>query len=339
MTGTNLRDILDTKVSYQKDTWTSLSKEMTIKEVLDQIKNGQYSKTVQSLRELLRKGDSESYKAEKLKLPAVTFCGTFTNSRKKVNLKEYNNLIVLDIDKLSEEKLQQAVKDLENDKYVFAYWISPSNNGIKGLVHLNFKVECDDIDICHKNAFEKLSNYFLSTYDIPLDPSGNDTTRLCFLSDDPNLNIKKESLQFEIVNTDIDKEINSSAKELKKLKVYNTSKKNALYNPSGKNKNIAKRDIKNILNFLTKKKIVITGEYEVRYKIAYAIANTFTYDIGLGFFLGLCKIEELKYNEQREKSLLEYCYENNTGWTKFSYIQELVKKTGYTKRSLEKVVS
>ena len=146
----NLKAILDSKVSYQKDTWTSLSKELTIKEVLDQIKNGQYSKIVQSLRELLRKGDSESYKAEKLKLPAVTFCGTFTNSRKKVNLKEYNNLIVLDIDKLSEEKLQQAVKDLENDKYVFAYWISPSNNGIKGLVNLNLKVECDDIDICHK---------------------------------------------------------------------------------------------------------------------------------------------------------------------------------------------
>jgi VirE N-terminal domain len=339
MTSNNLKDILDSKVSYQKDTWTSLSKEMTINEVLDQIRNGQYSKTVQNLRDLLRKGDSESYKAEKLKLPAVTFCGTFINSRKKVNLKEYNNLIVLDIDKLTQEKLQQAVKDLENDKYVFAYWISPSNNGIKGLVHLNFKFECDDIDICHKNAFEKLSNYFLSTYDILLDASGNDTTRLCFLSDDPDLNIKKDSFQFEIVNTDIDKQINSTAKESKKLKVYNASKKNALYNPIGKNKNIEKREIKNIINFLTKKKIVITGEYEDRYKIAYAIANTFTYDIGVGFFLGLCKIEESKYNQQRENTLLEYCYENNTGWTKFSYIEELVKETGYIKRSLEKVVS
>ena len=339
MTVNNLKTILDLKVSYQKDTWTNLSTELTIKEVLDQIKNGQYSKPVQSLRELLRKGDSESYKAEKLKLPAVTFCGTFTNSRKKVNLKGYNNLMVLDIDKLSKEKLQQAVKDLENDKYVFAHWISPSNNGIKGLVHLNFKVECDDIDICHKSAFEKLSNYFFSTYNIPLDSSGNDITRLCFLSDDPNLNIKEESIQFDIFNTDIDKKIDSSAKELKKVKLYNTTQKNAFYNPSGKNRNIDKRDIKDILNFLIKRKIVITGEYEVRYKIAYAIANTFTYDIGLNFFLGLCRIEVLKYNEQREKSLIEYCYENNTGWTKFSYIQELVKKTGYIKKSLEKVVS
>lgn len=330
--------ILKSEVSYQKDTWTSLSKQMTIDEVLKEIKSEIYSERVGKLRELLDEGDNESYKAEKLKLPAVTFCGTFNQARKKENLKVYNQLIVLDIDKLTLEQLTETISYLENDKYVFSFWLSPSNNGVKGIVPLKYNFEIKDIDIFHKSAFEKLSNYFLTEYKITLDPSGSDTTRLCFMSYDTNINIKNEINSFEIEETDIQNVTHYQNKENKKIKIYNTTKKNALYNPNGKNKNTDKRAMKDIITYLTKKRIVITDKYENRYKIAYAIANTFTFDLGLTFYLDLCKIETLKYNETKEKNLLEYCYENNTGWTKFKYIEELVKNYGYIKKTLEKVV-
>lgn len=330
--------ILKSVVSYQKDTWAILSKQMTIDEVIKEIKSDIYSKKVGKLRELLAEGDNESYKAEKLKLPAVTFCGTFNQARKKENLKEYNQLIVLDIDKLTPEQLTETINHLEKDKYVFSFWLSPSNQGVKGIVPLKYNFAINDIDVSHKSAFEKLSNYFFKEYKITLDPSGSDTTRLCFMSYDTNINIKNEIHSFEIEEADIQNETQYQNKENKKIKIYNTTKKNALYNPSAKNKNTDKRAIKDIIIYLTKKRIVITGEYEKRYKIAYAIANTFTFDLGLKFYLDLCKIETLKYNETKEKNLLEYCYENNSGWTKFKYIEELIKNYGYVKRTLEKVV-
>ena len=335
----NSEKILKSEVSYQKDTWARLSKQMTIDEVLKEIKSDIYSERVAKLRELLAEGDNESYKAEKLKLPAVTFCGTFNQTRKKENLKDYNHLIVLDIDKLTPEQLTETISHLEKDKYVLSFWISPSNNGVKGIVPLKYNFEIKDIDITHKSAFEKLSKYFLTEYKITLDPSGSDTTRLCFMSYDTNINIKNEINFFVIEEADIQDITQFQNKENKKIKIYNTTKKNALYNPSGKNKNTDKRAMKDILTYLTKKGIVITGTYENRYKIAYAIANTFTFDLGLKFYLDLCKIETLKFNETKEKNLLEYCYENNSGWTKFIYIEELVKNYNYVKRTLGKVVS
>jgi hypothetical protein len=159
------------------------------------------------------------------------------------------------------------------------------------------------------------------------------------MSYDPNICIKNEVHSFEIEESDINNVTHYESKENKKIRIYNTTKRNALYNPNGKNKNTDKRAIKDIVTYLTKRRIVITGEYEHRYKIAYAIANTFTYDLGLKFYLDLCKIETLKFSSEKEKNLLEYCYENNTGWTKFNYIEELVKNYGFIKKTLEKVVS
>jgi VirE N-terminal domain len=330
---------LASNVSYQKDTWANLSKQMTVENVLTEIKSDVYRKKIENLRELLKTGNNELYKVEKLKLPAVTFCGTFNEVRKKENLKEYNELIVIDIDKLKPEQLSIIKNQLTNDEYIFSFWLSPSNNGFKGLVLLKYNFEINAIDIAHKSAFDKLAKYFSTKYNIELDSSGSDTTRLCFMSHDPSICIKTTASAFEIEKSDLMNITQYEKRETSKIKLYNTTKKNALYNPKGKNRNTDKRSIKDIITYLTKRRIVITGQYEHRYRICYAIANTFTYDIGLKFYLDLCRIEVLKYNENKEMKLLEYCYENNTGWIQFNYIEELVKNYGYVKKILEKVVS
>lgn len=331
--------ILSSNVSYQNDTWSNLSKQITIETALGNIKGDLYKKQVEHLRDLLKHGQNDSYKVEKLKLPAVTFCGVFTDSRRKENLKEYNELIVIDIDKLTIDQLKIVKEQLQNDDYVFSFWLSPSSNGFKGLIPLKSNFEIPDINIFHKCAFEKLSEYFWVTYNISLDLSGSDTTRLCFMSHDPNICIKDSVTLFEIQELDLKNIVRFEEKETKKTKLHNTTQKNALYNPKGKNNNLDKRSIKDIIAYLTKRQIVITGEYEQRYRIAYSIANSFTYDIGLKFFIELCKIEKEKFNERRETSLLLYCYENNSGRITFKYIEDLVKKYGYVKKTLEKVVS
>jgi len=331
--------VLKSSVSFQKNTWSSFTKEMLISEVLSDIKSDIYLYQISKLRELYKNGDLQVYNAEKLRLPAVTFCGIFDTERKKEKLREYNYLIVIDIDKLNSEQLIEIEKKLSNDKYVLSFWKSPSNFGIKGIVPLKYNFEFSDIDVVHKSAFNKLYEYFLSIHNIELDRSGSDTTRLCFLSHDPEIIIKSNAEFFQIDKEDLNLAIKTKTKLAAKIKVFDKSKKNALYNPENRNKSNDKRAIKDILIYLSKRRIVITGEYENRYKIAYAIADTFTFDIGKLFFLDLCKIETDKYNKQRELKLLEYCYENNSGLIKFKYIEELVNNYGYVKKTLEKVVS
>ncbi len=331
--------VLNSYISFQKNTWSSFSKEMTISEVLNEIKSDIYLHQVSKLRELYVNDDLQSYNAEKLRLPAVTFCGKFDTDRKKEKLSEYNYLIIIDIDKLSNEQLIDIDKKLHNDNYVLSFWKSPSNYGIKGIVPLKYNFEFSDIDLVHKSAFNKLYEYFLSTHNIELDRSGSDTTRLCFLSYDPEIIIKSNVEFFQIEKEDLNITLETKNRLSAKIKVFDKSKKNALYNPKNRNKSLDKRAIKDILIYLTKRRIVITGEYENRYKIAYAIANTFTFDVGKLFFLDLCKIETDKYNEQRELKLLEYCYEKNSGLIKFKFIEDLVKDNyGYIKKTLEKVV-
>lgn len=59
--------------------------------------------------------------------------------RRKADLcKQYNNLMVIDIDKLDDEEMRRVRVCLEQDDYVAAFWISPSGNGWKGLVGLEY---------------------------------------------------------------------------------------------------------------------------------------------------------------------------------------------------------
>lgn len=126
-----LTELLNKSVSYQANSWSAISKEQTINEVLSEIKSDQYKNEIQILRSFLQNGDKEKYDIYKKRLPGITFCGTFNERRKKNLLKQYNHFIVLDIDKLDAAELERTENLLKNDEFVFSYWRSPSDKGIK----------------------------------------------------------------------------------------------------------------------------------------------------------------------------------------------------------------
>jgi len=333
-------NILERQTSFQINTFSPISKPISIKETLDLIKSSYLKDEVCELRELYLDENKEAYSAKKLQLPAVTFCGTFNIERRKDKLINYNSIIVIDIDKLSIDQLANYEEKLSKDKFVLSFWRSPSNYGIKGLVNLTFNFEIKDIDYAHKSAFYKLYNYFEVKHGIELDKSGNDITRLCFLSYDENLVLKENFDAFQIEEGDLKENKLVSTKLNAKTKVYDKSRNNALFNPINRNNGIDKKEIKDIINYLTKAKIVITAEYDTRFKIAYALSNTFTFELGKIYFLELCKIEKDKYIESKEIKLLEYCYENNSGFIKFDFIKKLVKeKYNYKQKTLENAFS
>lgn len=330
----NIEEIISKKVSFQPNAWSSIEKEVSIGKVIKDIKRGEYAEEVNKLRAYLRNDEKEKYDIHKKRLPGVTFCANFNGNRKKELIKTYHRLIVLDIDKLDTEELQRVKNLLENDEYVFTFWLSPSENGVKGLISLkyNFEIEKYGIDLAHRCAFEQATTYFKDKHSIDLDTSGSDTTRLCFLSFDSGLLFKSSIIPFPI---DEPKEETTSLfdepKEPKKkaAKLRYSSSKDVLLNPKGKNDQKDRKTLVNIIKFLKKKNISITNTYDDWYRVAYAIANSFTYDIGEKYFLSLCELDGVNHDEIQSKNMLMYCYQNSKGNIKFNTIVFLATEKGY----------
>jgi len=326
----NETPILNRTVSFQTTSWSSISKELTIREVLFEIQSGKYSNQISSLRNLLKNGKKEDYIYHKRTLPAITFCGTFNKERKRTQIRTYNSIIVLDVDKLEIEELRRVKKCFNDESMVLSFWESPSKEGIKGLVVLEYKIELssENIEKAHKKAFQNLANYFSEKYSIEIDSSGSDITRLCFLSFDPNLIIKNNFIPFEV---DFDQIIDLKKEDRhNKVKNINENSKDLLYNPKERNKANDRYLISSIIKYLNKKQLSITYSYEEWYKVGMAIANTFTYEVGEKYFLKLSLCDKEKYNELNCKKFLVGCYESRTGAIKFSSIVFFAKNKGYT---------
>jgi hypothetical protein len=324
-------DILNLKVSFQENTWTDVSLiEPTIKNVLDSQKSDKYKQQVTNLRTNLDKGNTDYYNENKKRLPAVTFSATFNSSRTRENVKYYNSLIVLDIDKLNPEQIEICYKQLLQDDFVFSFWRSPSNKGFKGLVQLEFIDISDEIDLDtkHKSAFKKLSNYFQNTYNLELDKSGSDISRLCFLSYDTELVRKETSKKFQVSNDDI-KAIAPKTNNGRTRKIKFVSNRDALFNPLERNNQYDRKLMTDIIRYLTNKNLSITFSYSEWCRVAMAIANTFTYDIGLNYFTKLSKLDGAKFNEIHCTNFLINCYETKNGNVTFASIIHLVNQKGY----------
>jgi hypothetical protein len=335
----SLDDLYNKLVSFQKNAWSPLSKEISIAQALKEIKSDKYKQQVLGLRSLLEIGDRENYNSHKKNLPAITFCGTFNRVRKKEDIKCYNSLIVLDIDELVDDEYERVKKCFLSDPYIFAFWNSPSKKGFKGLVFIkySFKVDEQNVDLAHRIAFKILTIYIRETHNVQLDISGSDTTRLCFFSFDPNLKTKSKITEFEVAEIDIFKSQDST-----EVKVYfenrvHINNRDALSNPKDRNNPKDRYTIQSIIRYLEKKQFSITYSYEQWYKVAMAIANTFTYDIGEKYFVKLSSLDKGKFIKENCKNFLQSCYESRNGAIKFSTIIYYANENGYlTKKQRER---
>ncbi len=325
----SITDIINSNVSYQANTWSDITSEVTIEIILNQIKSNQYKSQIEVLRNKLEKGDLEYYDNYKKQLPAVTFSATFNRKRTKGSLKTYNSLLVIDIDKLDAIKLESTYNFLLKEDYVLAFWRSPSNKGYKGLISINYKIENVEIelDTLHKSAFKKLSKYFFDKYSIELDNSGSDLTRLCFLSYDNNLIQKVIFNNFEIADVDIISCPKSSFR--KDSKLIFASNRDILYNPLGKNNQLDRKIMTNIIRYLNNKKLSITYNYQDWCKVAMAISNAFTFEIGLNYFAKLSSMDIDKYSEVACTNFLINCFETRKGKVTFRSIVYLANQKGY----------
>ncbi|MGX8713015.1 MAG: BT4734/BF3469 family protein [bacterium] len=282
-----------------------------------------YAKTIREARGYLRCGDSEMYKACKSMLPVVAFCGLFENGHSKADLIRYNHIVIIDIDHLSEEALPTVAQQLQQDEYVFAYWKSPSGAGLKGLVRIS-----DDklpIDEHHRMAFCQLTVHFKNKYDIDIDQSGSDYSRLCYACWDEGLVIKETAKVFHVKH-------DSANNGIQDIKSSATVKRNKRHVQKGNDRQEDIDTLRDIIRYLRSTGRSITHEYENWLRVAYALASTFGPKTGETFFLLLSQQDADKFDPDACRQLLDYCYEHNNGQVSLGTIVYLAQKEGYRKK-------
>ena len=153
------------------------SKVTTVEEVLSGIKNGEWKDEVEIYRNETDKEQKEEIKKQFL---AVTFSGTFSDSRLDRNLDGYNNIMVLDLDlKDMKTKPKTVRKTLQGCPYIFCVFESPSG-GFKALAYS--RISSENHELFFLGVKENLEKRGLV-----LDGSGKNLARLCFVSYDPDL--------------------------------------------------------------------------------------------------------------------------------------------------------
>lgn len=172
--------------------FNEITENKEIVEVISDIKTGKYKNVITYLRKSLADNKMEAYERAKKSLPAFTPSACFKGGRKQEFITAYTQIVVLDIDKISPEQLAQSKKLLSQNEYAFAMFTSPSGNGLKILVKVNSEQEN------HKEAFLKLQKYFEDLLNLPIDKSGKDITRLCFVSYDTDLFLNENASIFPV---------------------------------------------------------------------------------------------------------------------------------------------
>lgn len=162
------------------------SKAMTIWEVYLAIKSNQYQPQTAVLRTITDKAQARSYKAQYFDY--CTFSGTFT-SRKNEALIQHSGLMTIDLDHLDNvnELKTKLLEDINIDSDLLL--LSPSGNGLKCIVSIDLEV------FTHLEWFSYIENYFKIRYHLPIDPSGKDVSRACFLPFDSEVYINPKHIQ------------------------------------------------------------------------------------------------------------------------------------------------
>ncbi len=167
---------------------------ITESQFVDLIKHDQSVKhIIQSARDALGENDRNLYDSIKQQLPAVTTSAICEGGRKKSDIKELNNLLCLDVDKLQPHEFEKLKSEFQNWKHTRILFTSPSGNGLKVVVQTNADL------INFKESFQQIYDYIQNEFNVECDPACKDPNRLCFLSHDPQVYYNPESDVIEYV--------------------------------------------------------------------------------------------------------------------------------------------
>lgn len=173
------------KLDYYKnaESWKP-SAETTLPDLIEAIRNGDFSADVEAVRALVDAGEIDKANERKKLLPAVSLSGSITGRRKKAVEEgrfEHSGFLQIDLDAKDhpEWSLDDLRAALRADPRICAVFLSPSGNGLKGVAR------CLPDAARHKDTFLAAEAHF-RTLGLKVDPACKDPVRLCFVSSDPD---------------------------------------------------------------------------------------------------------------------------------------------------------
>lgn len=179
-----------TKISlFNRITDINHPEEYEIDKVLDIIKTSSYYHVAEKVDAVRKAKTKEEKEKAKMKLPAVTWNGTF-KTKNRNDLIHYSSFTALDFDHIQPEKMDEFGKWLQSFLCVYAYYVTPSGKGYKAVIlHDNYE------PLYHYDLYNQLLELFDCS---EKDTSTVDLARGNFLSYDPNLwkNPKPEPFHF-----------------------------------------------------------------------------------------------------------------------------------------------
>lgn len=179
----------ESKISIFKDLFDSKDVPyfVTLEKSVDRIKNGTSKERIEAIRS---SNSLDEQKRLKNKLPSIIFSGEFTE-RNGNSLKEHSGLMVIDFDKYPDtETMLENFELLKQIPYFVVLFISPSGNGIKGVL----RVPNDLTKETHPKLFKAFYNEYPLDY---FDTSNSNVDRVCFESYDPNIYVNYEAELYE----------------------------------------------------------------------------------------------------------------------------------------------
>ena len=167
------------------------SKDVPYHVPLDKVVKRIQQGTSKEIVDKIRNSNNDDEKTElKNSLPCILFNGIF-KERNSNSLISHSGLMVVDFDKYpNEETMFNQLEVLKQNKHFILLFISPSGNGIKGVL----KVKNNLDKISHPKVFKQFNEDFKYDY---FDIVNSNIDRVCFESYDPNIYI---NLDAEIYN-------------------------------------------------------------------------------------------------------------------------------------------
>ena len=201
------------QVSIYKDVLDTVGKPIELSRILQAIKSGHWSKTIEKLRSI---SEEKEQKAFKNTLPCFTPSGIFS-TRMVDGLKEHSGILVIDIDTKENPGLLNECNEIRQhlieDRYTYFLFDSCRGSGLAVGVFID--------KARHVDTFQFLESYYKDNYGLNIDKGCKDVSRLRFVSHDPQLylNDKAETVKVPVIehvltNYDKIKAIVSSGKML-----------------------------------------------------------------------------------------------------------------------------
>ena len=170
-----------------------IQRDITVMDALEEIRGDRYAAAVAKLRKLVSLHGKKSVVAKTVKnalpafLPSGWIDGRVRNAMDEGRL-HHSGLLQLDFDKLD---APPAIRDqIAQDPHVLAAWISPSGDGVKGIM----VIKPAATEASHIAAFLTAEAYWHDR-GLTLDAQCKNSNRLMFASHDPDLKFNNEAVQ------------------------------------------------------------------------------------------------------------------------------------------------